>query len=242
MRNNLIRQASIAGLLVVIFATPLVGFADGMIPETTVIIVEEAKGEASVKVTNTDAYSALLHVKVVDVPEDTEPLLLVTPQLAKVEPGKQQLVRFILTNQQPLNTQRLKRVVFEGIPQSRGEGSNQSRVGVSIAQNLPVILHPKGLERNPAPWKGLSWSIKGNQLYLRNNTKYVVRLAQSVTLLPSSANVALSRGYVLPGDALSFPIPVGAAASNAVRLQPATVYGFAVEPYEVSLVTESLGE
>lgn len=93
--------------------------ADGMVPDTSVVIIYEAEGEAAVSVTNTDGQLALLHVTLEDIPEDTEPLLVVTPPLSRVEPDKSQLVRFILQSQQPLRTQRLKRAIFEGMPQGR---------------------------------------------------------------------------------------------------------------------------
>lgn len=70
--------------------------ADGMVPDTSVVIVYEADGEAAVSVTNTDSKLSLLHVTLQDIPEDTEPLLVVTPPLSRVEASKSQLVRFIL--------------------------------------------------------------------------------------------------------------------------------------------------
>lgn len=51
--------------------------ADGMVPDTSVVIVHEAEGEAAVSVTNTDSQLALLHVTLQDIPEDSEPLLVV---------------------------------------------------------------------------------------------------------------------------------------------------------------------
>ena len=117
--------------------------ADGMVPDTSVVIVYEQEGEASVSVTNTDNQLALLHVTLEDIPEDTEPLLVVTPPLSRVEPGKSQLVRFIFQDQQPLKSQRLKRVVFEGMPKGRpATEAGHARVGVTVRQNLPVIIHP----------------------------------------------------------------------------------------------------
>lgn len=53
----------------------LPAWADGMIPETSVVIVKEEDGEASIKVRNSDSSTALLHVTLQDLPEDTEPLL-----------------------------------------------------------------------------------------------------------------------------------------------------------------------
>ena len=63
-------------------------FADGMVPDTSVVIVNEADGEASVSVTNTDGKLALLHVTLEDIPEDTESLLFVTRPCPGSRPTK----------------------------------------------------------------------------------------------------------------------------------------------------------
>ena len=208
--------------------------ADGMVPDTSVVIVNEADGEAAVSVTNTDSTLALLHVTLEDIPEDKDPLLFVTPPLARVEPSKSQLVRFILQSSTPLTTQRLKRVIFEGMPQDRPPAqAGHARVGVTVRQNLPVILHPKGLAPNRTPWTGLAWSLKNDQLSVHNPTPYVVRLAQELTLLPGNGSALLPRTYVLPGETLS--VATDGAASTRVRLQPATVYGFAVPHFEAPI-------
>ncbi|MBV7553728.1 fimbria/pilus periplasmic chaperone [Pseudomonas sp. PDM28] len=208
--------------------------ADGMVPNTSVVIVNEADGEASVTVTNTDSTLALMHVTIEDIPEDTEPLAFVTPPLARVEASKTQLVRFILQADKPLLTQRLKRVIFEGIPQAKpAVEAGHARVGVTVRQNLPLILHPKGLAPNRTPWTDLQWSLKGAQLTVRNDTPYVVRLGQEVTLLPSAGNVLLPKTYVLPGEHISVPVP--SSAATQVRFQPATVYGFSVPHHEAPI-------
>lgn len=208
--------------------------ADGMVPNTSVVIVNEADGEASVSVTNTDANLALMHVTLEDIAEDSESLVFVTPPLARVETGKTQLVRFILQSEKPLLTQRLKRVIFEGIPQGKAPAeAGQARVGVTVRQNLPVILHPKGLAPNRTPWTDLQWSLKDGQLTVRNDTPYVVRLGQEVQLLPAASNAMLPKTYVLPGEHISIKVPEGAATQ--VRFQPATVYGFAVPHYEAPI-------
>ena len=188
--------------------------ADGMVPDTSVVIVYEQEGEASVSVTNTDNQLALLHVTLEDIPEDTEPLLVVTPPLSRVEPGKSQLVRFIFQDQQPLKSQRLKRVVFEGMPKGRpATEAGHARVGVTVRQNLPVIIHPKGLATNRTPWTGLTWHLQNNELQVHNDTPYVVRLAQELRLLPGDGRAMLPRTYVLPGERLR----VSAASSRTFR-------------------------
>jgi len=208
--------------------------ADGMVPDTSVVIINEADGEASVSVTNTDAKTALMHVTIEDIAEDKESLLFVTPPLARVDASKTQLVRFILQTEKPLLTQRLKRVIFEGIPEGKSEVEpGHARVGVTVRQNLPVILHPKGLAPNRTPWTDLQWSLKDGQLTVRNDTPYVVRLGQELHLLPSAINAMLPKTYVLPGEQISVKVPEGAATQ--VRFQPATVYGFAVPHYEAPI-------
>ena len=224
------------GALILAIGVPEWVLADGMVPDTSVVIVNEADGEASVTVTNTDDKLALLHVTLEDIPEDAATLVFVTPPLARVEPGKSQLIRFILQSPEPLTTQRLKRVIFEGMPQGRSTAqAGHAQVGVTVRQNLPVILHPKGLAPNRTPWTGLEWRLKGDQLSVHNPSPYVVRLAQELQLLPGSGSALLPRTYVLPGETLNVAVTGPGAGANRVKLQPATVYGFAVAPYEAPI-------
>lgn len=222
--------------LALVIGSPALVLADGMVPDTSVVIVHEGEGEASVTVTNTDDKLALLHVTLEDIPEDTATLLFVTPPLARVEPNKSQLIRFILQSAEPLTTQRLKRVIFEGMPQGRSAAqAGHAQVGVTVRQNLPVILHPKGLAPNRTPWTGLEWRLKRDQLSVHNPSPYVVRLAQELRLLPGSGSALLPRTYVLPGETLNVSVTSTDTGANRVKLQPATVYGFAVAPYEAPI-------
>ncbi|WP_171956354.1 fimbria/pilus chaperone family protein [Stenotrophomonas maltophilia] len=212
--------------------------ASGMVPATSVLIIREADGEATMQVTNSDSHVSLLHVSLQDVPEDLEPLLLVTPPLSRVESGKSQAVRFVLMDRvgkAPLTVQRMKRVIFAGIPPTR-EKSNAAKVGVTVQQNLPVIIHPKGLAENRKPWEGLNWVVEGGALMASNPSPYVVRMAQTVKLLPSNATVTLPKTYLLPGETMTAPIPATEVAVEKVVLQPATVYGYAVQNYEAVVV------
>ncbi|MDU9402463.1 fimbria/pilus chaperone family protein [Pseudomonas sp. zfem004] len=219
-------------------ALPLPSWADGMIPETSVVIVKEEDGEASIKVRNSDGAAALLHVTLQDLPEDTEPLLFLSQPVWRVEAGKEQLVRFILRGDKPLTTQRLKRVIFEGIPHSADtKAQGLAKVGVSLRQNLPVIIHPKGLAPNRTPWTALRWQMAEGKLSVRNDSPYVVRLAQELKLLPSGQAARLARSYVLPGDTLEIAVDGGLQGTpEKVRLFPATVYGFAVDAHEAAVV------
>ena len=70
---------------------PVTAHASGMLPETSVVIINEADGEASMNVKNTDANATLLYTSIQNLPEDKENLLVVTPPVARVEPDETQL-------------------------------------------------------------------------------------------------------------------------------------------------------
>ncbi|KFK95642.1 MULTISPECIES: fimbria/pilus chaperone family protein [unclassified Serratia (in: enterobacteria)] len=208
--------------------------ASGVVPDTTVVIVEESDGEAAVNVKNTDTFPVLLLTTIENIKEDGEALLSVTPPAARVEPGKSQRVRFILTSKTPLKMERLKRVIFEGIPPQQ-KGKNELRT--TVRQNLPVIIRPAGLATNNEPWKLLSWKLTENTLTLSNPSPYVVRLANTVQTLPDNTSWTLPNTYILPGQTLQLTPENNKKVTSAknVRLHPATTWGFSVDSYDATL-------
>lgn len=232
---------SVINNLRLLCASVCVGFvgitvADGMLPETTVVVLYEEQGEATINIKNTDAAPALLHSVVENVPEDLEPLLIVTPPITRVEAGETQLVRFIGTLQEPLKTQRLKRVTFEGIPQARVGGG--ATIGITLRQNLPLILHPRGLPVHHSPWELLKWQRAGERLTVHNDSAYVVRLAPEVQLLPQGVLATLPRTYVLPGEALTLKVEGSLEGVAGVEIHPATIYGFSADSHRASIDTD----
>lgn len=228
------KERILLGLLVVVAVTNFANAA-GMRPETSIVIVHEDDGDGSINVRNTDSSPALLYTKILDIEEDKEDLLIATPQVARVEPGKSQMVRFILTNDKPLETQRLKRVIFDGIPPKNDKkGLN---IGVNARQNLPVLIHPAGLAKDNEPWKRLSWSIQDGALILENKSPYVVRMAQQVYLLPYGEQVDIGRTYILPGQEFSYPLNLNdKEIPSNVRIMPATIYGFVTDKFDAPVV------
>jgi len=228
------KKAFLAGCLCFGFIFSCAVRADGMEPETTVVILNEADGEVSINVTNTDPTPALLHSVIEDIPEDLEPLAVITQPVARVDSGERQMVRILAINKEPLKTQRLKRVTFEGIPQTQpGSGAT---IGISLRQNLPLILHPKGLPQHNSPWELLTWHLQGSTLSARNGSPYVVRLAADVSVNPQKVKALLPRTYILPGETLSIALEKPLSGATSVTLVPATVYGFSVDSYEALLV------
>lgn len=221
---------------------PAPAHADGMVPETSVVILDAGKGETSINVKNSDAMPSLLKTTVLDLensenlPEsaDTELSVIPTPSIARVEGGETQLVRFLLLAEKPVEVQQLKRVTFEGIPQ-RKKKPGEATVGVTVRQNLPLIIHPEGLEREAAPWRLLKWHVSDDHLTVVNDSPYVTRLAQKVVVQPSGTVVDLGQAYLLPGTTKS--IPANVAGTTSVTISPATVYGFSVETYDAPVTS-----
>ena len=204
--------------------------AAGMIPETSVVIVNEADGEASINLKNSDSRPALLYSQILPIEGDDENLLVLTPPVARVEPGETQAIRFLLQTTQPLKVQRLRRVIFEGILPK--DSTNGMRVNMNVRQNLPVIINPKGLAKDNEPWRRLKWSVQNGKLQVANPDAYVVRLDQAIVLKPANALAKLPRAYLLPGEVITLDAPASTLATlTSVTLSPATVYGYTVDQY-----------
>ncbi len=206
--------------------------ASGMSPGTTVVLIDEGVGEASMNVTNTEKVPSLLVSSLYGLPGDNEEIVLLTPPMARVEPGESQLVRFILQSEKPLTTQRLRRVTFEGVPPQDSAEDNQ--VGMAVAQDLPVLISPKGLKKDLEPWKHIKWSVANNKLIVSNPSAYVVRLVEAVELLPAGQKVALPHPYILAGQTLTVDVPAGLKA-DTVKIHPANLYGYAAESFSAPI-------
>lgn len=222
-------MTSTAVSLAMFFSLPL--FATGMVPETSVVIIEASDGEATMNVTNTDNYPMLLTTTIQNISQDKEKLLLVSPPAIRVDGGKTQKVRFMLMSKTPLKTERLRRVIFNGIPPQNKE---KNEVRMSVSQNLPVIIRPAGLARDEAPWKRLVWKVSGDKLTVSNDSPYVVRLAQGVKTLPDNIPLSLPQSYILPGEHISVNAPAGKklAGTQQIRISPATTWGYSVDTFD----------
>ncbi|CNK99746.1 putative periplasmic chaperone protein [Yersinia mollaretii] len=230
MKLNYIAKALVlAGLLSMGAA-----YAAGVKPDTSVLIINVDDGEGVMNIKNTDPSPIMLLTKIEHIAEDKSNLITVTPPLARVEANKTQLVRFILTGDRSFKTQRLQRVYFEGLPIKARDTNN---IEVTVRQNLPVIINPQGLAAKRDPWTLLHWSVVNHQLVVKNDSPYVVRLAQSVKIQPANQELILPRAYVLPGDNLTLKTPNNAPLGSAskVTLYPATIYGYSVDSYTADI-------
>lgn len=227
--------ALVAGL--VVLGSAQTACADGMKPEKSIVIIATDK-PTTMTVTNTGETTDMLLVDILPIDEDTAEIAAVSPPSGtmRLKPGQKQLLTFtVLDNARQSKVQRLRRVVFEGAKGTPSRSKKRNEVGVTVRQNLPLIIHPAGLPLEREPWKLLKWSESGDDLTVKNDSPYVVRLSQEFESLPSNTVLGLSRSYVLPNQRLTVKLPASAANDKSIRIHPATVYGFQTDHYEAPL-------
>lgn len=225
--------ALVAGLAVL--GSAQIARADGMTPESSIVILQTDKASTSILVKNTGQSTDMLLVEILPIDEDTIEVASIDPAsgTTSVKPGQQQKVTFTLLDEiRKTDVQRLRRVVFEGAKGKPKRAQKRNEVGVTVRQNLPLIIHPAGLELVRDPWKFLKWTVADGNLTVSNDSKYVVRLSQEFESLPSNTVMGLSRSYVLPNQRLTIKLPPGAASDARVRIHPATVFGFQTDHFE----------
>lgn len=210
-------------------------FAESMVPETSVVLISAGDGEGSINVKNSSAEAALLYTSLENLSGGDDNSLIVTAPIVRVDAGEKQLVRFILQEGEPITTQRMKRVIFEGIPQQNSTGGN--KVKINVRHHLPVIISPANLPRKDDPWTLIKWTLDEDVLKVANDSPYVVRLNEQLQLLPSGFLLRLPQAYLLPGQSHSLALPAGVnlSAQVGVRLQPASIYGFHRGFYDAAL-------
>lgn len=229
-RAGLIRRWRHAALLLLLpFAmkAPL-ALADGMVPETPLLLINTESKGATLNVSNTDGHPSLLYTSIVDLPDDKGPRVIATQPVTRVDGGKTQQLRFLLLTPEPLKVEHLKRLHLEGIPPKT---KGKSQLTFNIRQDIPVLIHPSELPVIPDPWTALRLSISGSTLTVKNDSPYVVRMSDQLQTLPSKTPLKFGKTYLLPGQTLSMTAGRSLASDRQVTMYPVSRYGVPVPPY-----------
>ena len=80
--------------------------------------------------------------------------LLVSPAIAELSPGEQQVFRVALRHPRPSNEERAYRLILEDVADSPGEGPDPASLGINFRMryDLPVLLAPAGPVANVLRW------------------------------------------------------------------------------------------
>lgn len=209
-------------------------FAAGMVPETSMLLISEAKQGGSMNLKNTDASPGLLYTTIVDLPDDKETHLMVTQPVVRVEGGETQQLRFVLQTDKPLTVEHMKRVIFEGIPQKM---PGKNKISFNIRQDLPVLIHPANLPEVKDAWTLLNWSQTASGVTVKNSSPYVVRFVTQFELLPSHAKGELEKSYLLPGQSMTAKTDKATGNDKQIMFTPVSRYGVPVPVYTAGLNT-----
>ncbi|HBM3093109.1 TPA: fimbria/pilus periplasmic chaperone [Klebsiella oxytoca] len=216
-------------LIVSLYSTGFCIHAAGMVPETSLLVIDEATHSGTINIKNTDTYPSLLYTNIVDLPDDKGMKLIITQPVVRLEPGQTQQLRFILQNKEPLSTEHYKRVTFEGIPPKSDD--KNVKIGINIRQDLPVLIRPAKLSVVTDAWKYLEWTDSGTSVSVKNPSKYVVRLAQKILLQPENIQGRLAKTYILPGETMAVSMDKPVSKNNKVKFFPASRYGVEVPSF-----------
>ncbi|WBM68767.1 fimbria/pilus chaperone family protein [Buttiauxella sp. WJP83] len=228
---HLKKSARIVTLLLIVKSAA--ALATGMVPESSLLIIEEQDKGGSINVKNTDPHPSLLYTNIVDIPDDNGVHLSVTQPVTRVEAGQTQQLRFILATDAPLKTEHLKRLTFEGIPPK--DKGNHNRIAINIRQDIPVLIHPANLPVVKDAWTLLKWSTAGNTVTVKNDSPYVIRLAENLVSQPSGTQMKIKQTYILPGQTLNAQANKSLAGDSQLKFFPASRYGIDVASYTANL-------
>lgn len=203
-------------------------YALGMQPETTVLVLDQEDGEASITVKNTNDTPSLLQTRIVDVDGTKGTIVLASPSLVKVDSGEEQTVRFFLQTSGEIKNQQLKRIRFLGLPAKKESDKGKSSVAIAVSQSIPLIINPNGLKHEGEPWKSLNYKYENGRVYISNPSRYVVRMYPEVNI--DGTKVSLQNSFISPMDKVEINFK---APPSVVTIKPVGLYGEVRDEYKI---------
>ncbi|MXN74132.1 fimbria/pilus periplasmic chaperone [Burkholderia sp. 4701] len=187
--------------------------------ESTTVVLDEQERRVAFNVKNDGAEPILLVSKLDDLNDDEKmsQQILVAPPIARIDPGQSQQVNFALKKGVKLDHEYMLKASFEGGAQ-RGRGS----MAMPVRQEVGFILQPSAIPPVRTPWQDLKLTAAGRRLTVANPGKHVIRLANTLALLPGDKSIALAHSYLMPGDSQTLEID---GAAEQVRIIPLSRYG-----------------
>ncbi|EOC0033391.1 fimbria/pilus chaperone family protein [Cronobacter sakazakii] len=200
----------------------------GMQPETSVVVLNQENGEASIWVKNTNDSPSLLQTSIIDIDDSKGTLVLATPSIVKIESGEQQVIRLFLQSSSQIKDQQIKRIKFLGLPARSESNKDKSSVLVSISQSIPLIINPVGLKPEAMPWKFLKYTYENGKLFIYNPSRYVVRLYPQIQV--NGKNISLPKSFISPKQKLEINFR---ESPSEIKIKPVGLYGEVRDEYKI---------
>lgn len=216
-------------LVTLLFATST-ALASGVMPETSTVILNDADGGGSINVKNTEATPVLLYTRINNLQDDSDPTVIASQPVVRLEAGETQKVRFLINGTLRDSVEHIKRVVFESIPVSEG---NASKFAMSVSQDVPLLIEPNNLKSEKNVWQKIKWEKISNVIRMTNTSSEVVRFQPQLQAIPTNEKLTIKKSYILPHETID--INVKNASFSKIAFSPVTKYGYSAGEQHIDL-------
>nr|WP_275985958.1 molecular chaperone [Enterobacter quasiroggenkampii] len=138
-----------------------------------------------------------------------KPPFIVTPPLFRLDGGKENLMRIIMSGTLPMDKESMYWLRVKAIPSAPRE---KNTLQIAVATSIKLIYRPEALKDINVEKESekLSWRISGDKLEIKNPTPCFINFNQIIVSGKKLPNVT----YAAPGTSTIFPLPAGVTRGN----------------------------
>lgn len=176
----------------------------------TRLLYDGAKKEVSLSVHNPDSTPYLIQTVVDNLSNDSQkPPFIVTPPLYRLDGGKENLMRVIMSGSLPQEKESMYWLRVKAIPSAPRE---KNTLQIAVATNIKLIYRPTALKDINVEKESnkLSWRVSGNKLEITNPTPCFINFNEIIVAGKKLQNVS----YAAPGITTTFALPNGVNGGN----------------------------
>ncbi|MCV2534652.1 fimbrial biogenesis chaperone [Enterobacter wuhouensis] len=176
----------------------------------TRVLYDGARKEVSLSVLNPDSTPYLMQTMVDNLDGGPQkPPFVITPPLYRLNAGKENLMRIILTGSLPQDKESMYWLRVKAIPSAPRE---KNTLQIAVSTSIKLIYRPETLKNIDVEKESdkLNWHISGNQLDINNPTPCFINFNEIKVSGKKLTNVS----YASPGKTTSFTLPPGVTSGN----------------------------
>lgn len=186
----------------------------------TRVIYDGSKKETSLSVRNPENSPYLIQSIVNNLDNDNQKTpFVVTPPLYRLDGGKENVMRIILTGNLPQDKESMFWLRVKAIPSTPSE---KNTLQIAVATSIKLIYRPetlKGINADKESAK-LSWRISGNQLEIKNPTPCFINFNDVIV----SGKKINNASYAAPNKTTQLALPAG-MNSGKIQFSVISDYG-----------------
>lgn len=163
-------------------------------------------------------------------------LFYINPPVAKLQPNESRSIKIILKDNN-IKEEALGRLSFKEVAAVKNVST---KTVINSAYNISVIAHPHNIIYNYKPWEKLTTGYIDGELFLINDSLYVVKLMSGIDLLKSDGDKIvknIGRTFLLPKTKVSLGTynETDFAQVKHVVISPASVSSNILPPHTVNV-------